>query len=112
MKSMVKLVRFKTLMKTLPFKYKNISPEEKYLSQKANPPEVKIEFFDDIKNLNQISCFQMRVINGEIQKFQLNELNILKINISEKFVGERGRINCSLRRKWFLEMVRNSICDS
>ena len=37
-----------------------------------------------------------------MEKFKnchLNELNILKINISEKFVGERGRINCSLREE-------------
>ncbi len=91
--------RFKTLMKTLPFKYKNISPEEKYLSQKANPPEVKIEFFDDIKNLNQISCFSNEGNKWRNSKISLNELNILKINISEKFVGERGRINCSLREE-------------
>ena len=27
------------------------------------------------------------------------EKNILQIKISEKFIGERGRINCSLREK-------------
>ena len=33
----------------------------------------------------------------------------LEIEINEKFIGERGRINCSLRERWILEMVRNSI---
>ena len=47
-------------MKTLPFKYKKITPEDKYLLQSKNPPEVKIEFYDNIKNLNQINCFQMK----------------------------------------------------
>ena len=40
--------RFKTLIKTLPFKYKNIFPEERYLLQSKNPPKVKIEFLDNI----------------------------------------------------------------
>jgi peptidoglycan/xylan/chitin deacetylase (PgdA/CDA1 family) len=34
--------RFKSLTKTLPFKYKNIYPDEKYLLQSTNPPNVKI----------------------------------------------------------------------
>ena len=34
--------RFKSLTKTLNFKYKKIQPEEKYLSQVNNPPKVKI----------------------------------------------------------------------
>ena len=33
--------RFKTLMKTLPFKYKNISPEDRYLLKSKNPPKIK-----------------------------------------------------------------------
>ena len=36
------LNRFKTLMKTLPLKYKKIIPEDKYLLQSKNPPNVKI----------------------------------------------------------------------
>ena len=42
--------RFKSLTKTLPFKYKNIYPQEKYLIKTKNPPKVKIEFYNDIKN--------------------------------------------------------------
>ena len=47
--------RFKSLTETLPFKYKKIYPDEKYLQQANNPPKVKIEFHEDIKNLN---CLQ------------------------------------------------------
>ena len=39
--------RFKSLTKTLPFKYVKILPEEKYLLQSKNPPNVKIEFYND-----------------------------------------------------------------
>ena len=43
--------RFNSLIKTLPFKFKRISPDEKYLLQDKNPPKVRIEFYDNIKNL-------------------------------------------------------------
>ena len=49
--------RFNSLTKTLPFKYKKIHPEEKYLFQEKNPPEVKIEFYDNIKNLKALTCY-------------------------------------------------------
>ena len=41
----------------------------------------------------------MREINGEIQKSISPRLILLKITIEEKFIGERGRINCSLKEK-------------
>ena len=44
-------------MKTLPLKYKNISPEDRYLLQSKNPPNVKIEFYQDIEKLKNINCF-------------------------------------------------------
>ena len=49
--------RFTSLTRTLPFKYKKIYPEEKYLLQIKNPPEVKIEFYENIKNLKSLSCY-------------------------------------------------------
>ena len=91
--------RFKTLMKTLPFKYKKITPEDKYLLQSKNPPEVKIEFYDNIKNLNQINCFSNEGNKWRNSELKFTDLNILKVKISEKFIGERGRINCSLREE-------------
>ena len=91
--------RFKTLMKTLPFKYKRILPEDKYLLQSKNPPKVKIEFYENINNLNRITCFSNEGNKWRSSNISFEENYILKIDISEKFVGERGRINCSLREK-------------
>ena len=91
------LKRFTTLIKTLPFKYKKIIPEEKYLLVDKNPPNVEIEFYENIKDLKLISCY-----SNEANKWRKSEItfvssNVLKIFIREKFIGERGRINCSLR---------------
>ena len=89
--------RFTSLTKTLPFKYKSILPKEKYLLSSKNPPEVKIEFYEDIENLKSVNCY-----SNEANKWRKSEINfitdnVLQILINEKFVGERGRINCSLR---------------
>ena len=91
------LERFTSLVKTLPFKYKNIFPEEKYLLKNENPPKVKIEFYESIKNLKSVNCY-----SNEGNKWRKSEIafisnNVLQILINEKFIGERGRINCSLR---------------
>ena len=91
--------RFKTLMKTLPFKYKRILPEDKYLLQSKNPPKVKIEFYENINNLKQTTCFSNEENKWRNSKINFKENNTLEINIVEKFIGERGRINCSLKEK-------------
>jgi len=89
--------RFKSLTKTLPFKYKKIYPEEKYLLQSKNPPTVKIEFYDNIKNLQSVGCFSNEGNKWRQSDIKFENYNTLIIKIAEKFVGERGRINCSLR---------------
>ena len=86
-------------MKTLPFKYKDITPRDRYLLQSKNPPKVKINFYENIKNLDQITCFSNEGNKWRNSEFSFIEKNILLINITEKFVGERGRINCSLKEK-------------
>jgi len=88
------LKRFKTLTKTLPLKYKNIFPAEKYLKLSKNPPDVKIEFFENIKKIN---CYSNE--ENIWKKSEINFINnqIIKIKLQGKFIGERGRINCSLR---------------
>jgi peptidoglycan/xylan/chitin deacetylase (PgdA/CDA1 family) len=91
------LKRFKTLIKTLPFKYEYITPNEKYLKNDENPPEVKVKFFKNVKNINQINCY-----SNEGNKWRKSNINFLdaqtiEIKLQEKFIGERGRINCSLR---------------
>ena len=91
--------RFKTLMKTLPLKYKNITPEDRYLLQSKNPPKIKIEFDENIYNLKLINCFSNEGNKWRNSNITLIENKTLIINIAEKFVGERGRINCSLKEK-------------
>ncbi len=91
------LNRFETLIKTLPFKYLNISPEDRYLLQSKNPPNVKIEFMDNINNLNLINCFSNEGDKWRNSKISFLQNNVIEIKISEKFIGERGRINCSLK---------------
>ena len=89
--------RFNSLIKTLPFKYKQILPEEKYLLQNKNPPNVKIEFYENIKNLKSLNCYSNEGDKWRQSDISFNSAQTLQVNIKEKFVGERGRINCSLR---------------
>ena len=89
--------RFKTLMKTLPFKYKSIVPENKYLLQSKNPPVVKIKFLENIKGLKNINCFSNEGNKWRNSEISFKETNLLEIKIAEKFISERGRINCSLK---------------
>ena len=84
-------------MKTLPLKYKSITPNEKYLINTKNPPNVKIEFYDNINNLDRITCFSNEGNKWRSSNIKFEKKNILEIKISEKFIGERGRINCSLK---------------
>ena len=93
------LKRFNTLMKTLPLKYKNIVPEDMYLMQSKNPPIVKIELDKSVKNFKQINCFSNEGDKWRNSDISFEEDYILTIKIAEKFIGERGRINCSLREK-------------
>jgi peptidoglycan/xylan/chitin deacetylase (PgdA/CDA1 family) len=89
--------RFRSLVKTLPFKYKKIFPEEKYLTKDKNPPNVKIEFYENIKNLQSLTCYSNEGNQWRQSNIEFSDPNTLIVNINEKFIGERGRINCSLR---------------
>ena len=91
------LKRFTSLTKTLPFKYEKIIPEEKFLIDAKNPPDVKIKFFENIENLKLLNCYSNEGGNWRKSKINFSDINTLEIFISEKFIGERGRINCSLR---------------
>ena len=81
----------------MPFKFKKILPEEKYLVDSKNPPEVKIIFYENIKNLQSITCYSNEGDKWRSSQITFTSKNILQIYINEKFIGERGRINCSLR---------------
>ena len=91
------LKRFESLTKTLPLKYKEIIPEEKYLLGSKNPPNVKIKFYENITDLNLINCYSNEGGQWGQSKIKFISKNDLEIFIDKKFIGERGRINCSLR---------------
>ena len=95
--------RFKSILKTLPFPYESITPENRYLKKDGNPPKVKIKFFKNLINIQNINCYSNEGNiwrKSDIQFINENELMIL---LKEKFKSERGRINCSLWKengKW------------
>ena len=90
------LKRFKSILKTLPFPYESITPENRYLKKDGNPPKIKIKFFDNLINVEKINCYSNEGNvwrKSDIQFINKNEIEIL---LKEKFLSERGRINCSL----------------
>ena len=89
--------RFKRLLKTIPFPYKKITPEEKYLNEQNNPPDVRIIFFKDGPNIKNINCYSNEENEWRKSKIDFINDNELKIVLEGKFTTERGRINCSLR---------------
>ncbi len=96
--------RFTFLINLLPIQYKLLSPEDKLIIDTNNPPSVTIEFFKEQKNINLINCFSNE--GGEWKNSKLNYLdNFIKIELDEKFLPRRGRINCSMKDgnvwRWF-----------
>ncbi len=91
--------RFKTILKTLPFPFKSIQPEERFIDNKNNPPKVKIEFYENLENLKNINCFSNENDKWRNSKINFVDKNELRINLEGQFITERGRINCSLREK-------------
>jgi len=89
--------RFELILKTIPLKFKSIIPEEKYIDNSNNPPEVIIEFFEDTKNIKLLNCYSNEL--NSWRKSEIEYINNFKIKIKliGKFTTERGRINCSLR---------------
>ena len=88
--------RFEQLLRTLPFKFKNIVPEEKYLDEQNNPPKVLIEFYENINNLKNITCYSNEENKWRQTKANFIDDNNLELLLEGKFITERGRINCSL----------------
>ena len=98
------LKRFKSIINYFPLEYKKIFPEEKLLFKNTNPPDFKVEFFKEQKNLNNINCY-----SNEGNAWEKSNINIsnytLTIKFREPFKPRRGRINCSLndngKWRWF-----------
>ena len=98
------LNRFKSIISYYPLEYKVLEPEEKKLSKEINPPEFKVVFFKNQKNINNINCY-----SNEGDKWKKSDISIinneLSIKFREPFLPRRGRINCSLndngKWRWF-----------
>ena len=96
--------RFKSIINYYPLEYKNLEPEEKKLSKENNPPKFKVKFFDDQKNIENISCY-----SNEGDKWMKSNIKLvekeLTIEFREPFLPRRGRINCSVnddgKWRWF-----------
>jgi peptidoglycan/xylan/chitin deacetylase (PgdA/CDA1 family) len=69
------LERFKFLLNLLPLQYKTITPEEKFITNQNNPPEMIVEFFNEQENLNLINCF-----SNEGNKWDKSEIKLDKKN--------------------------------
>ena len=98
------LNRFESIINYMPLEYKKLNPEEKKIYDSNNPPKLSIEFFNEQKNIDKITCYSND--GGNWKKPNLTiENNILKINFENKFLPRRGRINCSLQDngkwRWF-----------
>ena len=98
------LDRFKSIINFFPLEFKNLIPEEKKLSNKNNPPEFEVEFFENQKNLNNINCYSNE--GNTWAKSNTNFFNNkLTINFRDTFIPRRGRVNCSLndngKWRWF-----------
>ena len=87
-----------------PLEYKSLSPEDKKINSKSNPPKILIEFFTEQRNLKNITCYSND--GGSWKKTDLKfKGNNLIVNLKEPYLPRRGRINCSLNDKgkwrWF-----------
>jgi len=89
--------RFEIILKTIPLKFKSIIPEEKYITDLDNPPQIIVQFFDDLKNIKLLNCYSNEQNSWRKSELEYLENFKIKINLVGKFTTERGRVNCSLR---------------
>ena len=96
--------RFQSIINYFPLQYFKLSPEEKKLTTKNNPPSFEVEFFNSQKNLENITCYSNEGGNWEKSKSKIQNYK-LTIEFREKFLPRRGRVNCSLndngKWRWF-----------
>ena len=77
--------------------YKKLLPLEKKLDKSNNPPSFSVEFFDNQENIKNINCYSNEGNKWRQSDISFENSSTLVVNLAEKFIGERGRINCSLR---------------
>ena len=98
------LERFKSIIKTYPLEYKSLRPVEKKINKQDNPPKFSVEFFENQKNIKNITCYSNE---GDVWEKSNTKFvnNTLTIKFREEFLPRRGRINCSLnddgKWRWF-----------
>ncbi len=96
--------RFKSILNTFPLEYRNLIPVEKKINKENNPPNFSVQFFDEQKNVKNITCY-----SNEGNKWEKSNIQFLENTLSIKFRGpfspRRGRVNCSLndngKWRWF-----------
>ena len=98
------LKRFKSVINSFPLEYKELLPLEKKLTKGNNPPDFKVKFFKDQKNIDNINCYSNE--KGKWKKSNTSIHNqVLTIKFKGPFEPRRGRINCSLndngKWRWF-----------
>ena len=87
----------------MPFPYEKITPENRYINDNENPPNINIKFFDNLINIKNINCYSNEGNIWRKSDIQFVNKNEIKILLKEKFKSERGRVNCSLwveKGKW------------
>ena len=98
------LKRFNSIINYFPLEYKKLLPEEKLLTKETNPPEFKVEFFKEQKNLNNINCYSNEANSWAKSSTNFTN-NTLTIEFRGPFKPRRGRVNCSLndngKWRWF-----------
>jgi peptidoglycan/xylan/chitin deacetylase (PgdA/CDA1 family) len=89
------LDRFSFLLNTSPLPYKFFKPDEKLLKTN-NPPNIEIEFEQNVRNIN---CFTNE--GGSWKKSEITYLdnNWIRVLLKEKYQPRRGKINCTLKMK-------------
>ncbi len=98
------LKRFRSIINSFPLEYEQLFPLEKKLTKENNPPQFKVKFFKEQKNIENINCY-----SNELDKWEKSNTNISNQILTIKFRGSfnprRGRINCSLndngKWRWF-----------
>ena len=85
----------------MPFKYEEITPKEKYINDSTNPPNVKIKFYKNIKNINLINCYSNEENKWRKSNIKFTNDYEVQVLLEGKFTTERGRINCSLQDNGF-----------
>ena len=85
----------------IPLKYEYIDFLRKYIIKNQNPPKIKIKFFYITKILMLINCFSNEENVWRNSKISFKDNNLIAIKLDGKFITERGRINCSLKRGMF-----------